>query len=250
MKPLTLSDSPPARLLLGASYPFRGAGIVLGNRRVLALSVLPFLAGLLIYALAVVALIFFADNVADLILAPGAWWRTVLRVLMIVTMWAVFLVALVFTYAIVVIAVAAPFFEFLSAAAERAWTGEVVEEATGWKEILVDLWRGLAEAVKFLSIEVVLPVFALIVPPVSTVICLGLSAILLGLEQMEGPMGRRRMKFRHKVAFARKNFWQMLGFGGVMLLALLIPFAGVAFLPMGVAGATAMFCDMTSDGDR
>jgi len=233
----------------GLTYPFRGVAMVLGHKRVFLLSLVPFFVGLLVYAAAFCLLVIYADNLADLILAPGAWWRTVLRVLMMIGMWGVFLILFVFTYSLLALTIAAPFYEFLSAAAERVHTGELVEEEAGWKAMAVDVGRGITEGIKFLVIEIVLLLFGLVVPPASTVTAFALSAVVIGLEHMEGPMGRRRMTFAQKRQFARAHFWTLLGFGSVMTLALMLPLVGFVFLPFGVAGGTMLFCDITSRKD-
>ena len=137
-------------------------------------------------------------------------------------------------------------FELLSAAAERAWTGHVREEATGLREMLVDIWRSVTEAVKFLFLEVIICLVGIACAPLSTVICFVLSAVLIGLELMEGPMGRRRWTFREKARFAKRHFWLLLGFGTVATFALLVPFVGAACMPAGVVGGTLMFCDIES----
>ena len=236
-----------AQFLWGAGFLLRGLRMLARSRRLVTLSLVPFLVSLGVYLVAAALLVAFGGKILDLVIEPGAWWRAILRVLMTITMSVVFLLAFVFTYSAFSFVIAAPFYDFLSAAAERVGTGEVVEAPAGWKEMLVDLWRSITEAVKFLLIEIVLWVFGLFCfPPISTVICFALSAAVIGLEHMGSPMGRRRMTFRDKIRFARRHFWPVVGLGTVGTLALLVPFVGVAFLPIGVIGGTVMFCELSS----
>ena len=240
-----------ARVLWGAGFPFRGLRVVAGSRRVFVLSLVPFLVSLAAYVLAAALLIAFGGRVLDLLIEPGAWWRAVLRVLMTIGLAVVFALVFVFTYSACSLVIAAPFYDFLSAAAERLVTGQVVEEATGWKEMLVDVWRSITEALKFLLVEIGLWTFGLFcMPPFSTAICFALSAVVIGLEHMEGPMGRQRMTFRDKLRYAGRHFWPLLGFGMVGTLALLVPVLGAAFLPVGVVGGTLMFSELAGPGTR
>ena len=234
-----------ARFAWGAGYPLRGLKVFARNRKVVLLSIGPFIVSLGVYVAAAALLIAFGGRITDLLIERGAWWRDLFRVMMMVGMALVYLVVFAFTYSILSLVIAAPFYEFLSAAAERVHTGEVAEEPTGWREILVDLWRGVTEALKFLLIEIGLLAFGLFcIPPFSSVVCFALSAVVIALEQMEGPMGRRRMTFRDKIRFARRHFWPVMGFGTVTTLALLVPVLGVAALPVGVVGGTLLFCDL------
>lgn len=244
MRAHLLVKSQAGQFIGGAVYPFRGLGLLVRNRKIVLLSLVPFIVSLLVYVALLALVVAFGGRLTDLVIEAGTWWRTIVRVVLRFATIAIFLIVFVFSYSILSLVIAAPFYEFLSAAAERRYTGEVREEPSGWREMLVDVWRGLTEAVKFLVIELGLCIFALACAPASTPVALCLSAVLIGLELMEGPMGRRRMTFRQKMRYARRHFWPLLGFGSVATVALLVPFLGVAFLPVGVVGGTMMFCDI------
>ena len=83
--------SPLAEFLRGAGYYLRGVGMV-RHGRVLLLILLPFAIALVLYAVAGVALLVYGGAVPDAILAPGAWWRTVLRALVWALLWLAFAV--------------------------------------------------------------------------------------------------------------------------------------------------------------
>ena len=118
------------------------------------------------------------------------------------------------------------------------------EAEAGLKEILIDIWRAVTDAVKFILMAAVIWAFAFLFPPVTTTVAFLLTAVLVGLEFMEGPMGRRRWTFRDKLAYARRHLWTLVGFGSLMSVAMLVPLVGVAFLPVGAIGGTMMFCDL------
>ncbi len=231
------------RFFLGATYPVRGIKMI-RRRRVLALTIAPFLISLALYVLVAALLVALGGKVPDLIVEAGSWWRSILRFLIWVAMTGLFVIVFVFTYSLTALAIAAPFYEFLSAAVERLHTGAVNEAEAGFKEMLIDIWRAVTEAVKFILMALVLCVFVFIFPPVTTAVAFLLTAVLVGLEFMEGPMGRRRRTFRDKLAYARRHLWTLVGFGSLMTVAMLMPLLGAAFLPLGVIGGTMMFCDL------
>ena len=145
--------------------------------------------------------------------------------------------------------VAAPLYELLSAAVEKQVTGRVQEEPFSVGAVLLDVWHAVVDTIKILLLEVVVLIFGLLLVPVTTVVALALSAVLLGLEFLDYPMGRRRMRFRVRLRFARTHCWELLGLGMPLLIGLAVPFAGVLCLPLGVIGGTMLFLDL-SQGER
>lgn len=232
-----------AGFLKGASYPFRGLKLIFSDRRILLLSVAPFLLTLLIYCVSLVVLIAFADDIAGLVMDPGAWWRNVIRWFLMIALVFATLTLFVFTYAFFSFMIAAPFLELISCAVERETTGEVKEEPFSIRILMADTWRAITSSARILVIEIVVLVFGLLLGPVTTVVAFMLSGILMALESLDPPMGRRRMVFKERVRYAARHFWLLLGFGLTVLVGLLVPFAGIIFLPMGVAGGTVLFCD-------
>jgi CysZ protein len=237
------------RFARGFAHLPRAVGLIVGSRRILLLSLVPFLICLAIYVGFLVAALSFAPDLADRVIAPGAWWRSALRLMFITGLIAVSLVILVFTYASACFVIAAPFYEFLSAAVERKVTGGIREEPFSVRSMLVDVWRALVGAVVILAIEVGVLAFGLLLGPVTAAAAVLVSAVLLSLEYLDYPMGRRRMPLKEKFRFARRHAWEFLGLGLPMLVGLAVPFVGVVFLPVGVVGGTLLFVDLTRGAD-
>ncbi len=235
------------RFLAGACYPFHGLKLIFSDKRILLLSIVPFIFTLVVYSVLFIISISLVDNIANLLIEPGTWWRSILRWAMMISLPVILLVLLVFTYAFVSFVIAAPFYEFLSAAVEKKLAGEVKEEPFSLRNLVVDIWRALIDSAILLIIELFVLAFGLVFGPVSMIMCFVISALLMALENLDHVMGRRRMKFAEKIRYAGRNFWTMLGFGLIVLSGLLIPFLGVLFLPMGVAGGTKLFCDIQSE---
>jgi uncharacterized protein involved in cysteine biosynthesis len=153
-----------------------------------------------------------------------------------------------FTYTLTCLVVAAPLYEWLSAAVEKRLTGGVQEEPFSLKNMLVDIWRALTATVKALLIEIGVLIFGFLLMPVTSVLAALASAVLLCLEYCDYPMGRRRMVFRDRLRFARRHFWEMLGLGLPMLFVMAIPFVGALFLPIGVVAGTILFVEIDRPG--
>ncbi len=162
---------------------------------------------------------------------------------LMVTLGLGFFLALVFTYTAACMAVAAPFYEALSAAVERKLAGRVEEEPFSLPGLLADVWRVVRLTALLLVLELVVVLFGLLVVPVTTVVAFGLSGVLLALELTDPPMERRRLRIRRRLSFARRHLWEMMGLGVVLLLLLGIPFVGAVFLPLGVVGGTILFVE-------
>jgi CysZ protein len=244
MCPIRSLSSPLRGFLRGLACPFRAFPLILRSRRMLLLGLLPFVLCLLIYVGFFVAVLLLTDDVVGLIVEPGAWWRTVLRVALLVALPVAFLVFSVFTYTAFCFVVAGPLYEWLSAGAERAVTGSVEEEPFSVRGMLVDLGRALMLAVAVLSIELFVLVLSILLVPVTTVLGVMASAVLLAVEYLDYPMGRRRMGLRQRVRFARRHVWELLGLGLPLLFCLMVPFVGALFLPVGVVGGTLLFVEL------
>jgi CysZ protein len=243
-----LDGLPPARFLRGLGYVFRGAGAIFSSRRLFLLALVPFVVCLAIYAGLFAGALYVDARLVDHLIDGGIWWRDALRWILMVGVAAGILVLGVFTFAAACFIVAGPLYEWLSVAVERRATGDVCEEPFSLGAMAVDLGRSIVQAVVVLAIEVAVLVAGLLFVPVTTVIAFLISAVLLSVEYLDYPMGRRRMPLRVRASFARSHVWELLGFGLPLLFGLMLPFVGVAFLPVGVAGGTLLFCRLAGGG--
>jgi len=235
------------RFLWGMACPFRAVPVILGNGRMILLSLLPFAVCLVIYAGVFVAVLALSDNAADAIVQPGTPLRNILHKALTITFPVLFLIVAVFTYTVACFVVAAPLYEWLSAGTERRLTGDVVEEPFSLLGMLGDVARGLGHGLVVLLLELFVLIFGLLAVPVTTVLAVLASAVLLALEFLDYPMERRRMSLQLKAAFVRRHAWELAGLGLPMLGALAVPVIGAACLPVGVVGATMLFLELTAD---
>lgn len=97
-----------------------------------------------------------------------------------------------------------------------------------------------------LPILALLALVTLLVPPAG-VVTVPLKFIVTGLlaayDLLDYPLSQRGLSVRERLAFMRRNFASILGFGVAMAALLLLPGVGLFLLPFGVAGATRMVLD-------
>jgi CysZ protein len=218
--------------------------MLLRSKRLLALAALPFLLCLLVYVAAVTGFLFVVDDITTWLIEPGAWWRTVVRWALMTGMTVGLLAISVLTYSAVSLVVAGPLYELLSSASEKQLTGGLEEEEFSLRTAAGDVAHAALFGIFLLVGGLLAFLFGLVIPPVTTILATGASAWLLALEHMDYAMGRRRMRLRQKLGWARRHSWEMLGLGLPVLLGMMIPFLGPFLLPFGVVGGTILFLEV------
>ncbi len=234
----------------------RGQRWVLGHGRWFGFGLLPALVTFVLYAAALAALAFWADDVAAWAtpFADG-WdetWRSILRGLFAVLLWLGALLLSVLTFTAVTLLVGDPFYEKLS---------EQVEESEGdcpegldrplWLELwaslcdsLYVLWRALLFAVPLFFLGFVPVIGQTVVPALGFCV----SGFFLTLELVSVAMQRRGIPVRERLAILRTRRALALGFGVPLVLAFLVPLVAVVLMPGAVAGAALLVRDLMDAG--
>lgn len=243
-------------LAVGLRYLGRGQRWVARERRWYGFGLLPALVSLVLYAAALTALAYTADDIVAWA-TPFAddWdstWRGTLRTLFAVLLWAGALLLSVLTFTAVTLLVGDPFYEKLS---------EQVEESEGGcpegpdRPLVADLWLSLCDSLYVLWRAVLLgiPLFFLGFVPVvgqTLVPALGfaVSGFFLTLELTSVAMQRRGIPVRERLQMLRTRKSLALGFGVPLVLAFLVPPMTVLLMPGAVAGAALLVRDL-ADGD-
>jgi CysZ protein len=234
----------PMRVRHGLHCALRAVPVLLGNRRLMLWSLLPFLLGVLLYAAGFWALFHWLSGLTDAVLEGGTWWRAVLRALLQIAFVGAAIVATVFTFTTACLTLAGPLYEWLSASTERIVTGRIVEYRFSLRRMLADIARLAVWMTGILAAEVCVLLLGLCLPVVGPVIVVPASAVLLSLQCMDYPMDRRRLGLRGKLAFARGHIWELVGMGLPILPVLAIPLIGVLALPFAVVAATILFAEL------
>jgi CysZ protein len=94
-----------------------------------------------------------------------------------------------------------------------------------------------------LPILAVLAIIGILVPPavlVTVPLKLMVSALLVAWDLLDYPLGRRGLGVSARLDWFLAHRGAVLGFGSLAALVLFVPCAGLALLPVGVAGATIL----------
>ena len=214
--------------------------------------ILPLLINTTLFILALSGLGATLDYAVDRYLADWPEWIQWL-------LWCVFglLAALIvfFTFALLANVVASPFNSLLAEAVERYLNGQLESAAFSWKNFAREALRSIrAELRKLLYFAVraiplviisIIPVINVVAPPLWIVF----GAWMLSLEYLDCPLGNHGRLFPAAVEVLRSKRRLALGFGGCMTVLTLIPLVNFLAMPVGVAGATRMYCEHFAGGD-
>lgn len=148
----------------------------------------------------------------------------------------------------------APFNEVISERVEQAELGDA-GEPFGLQVFLRDTGISVLHSLASLLAygAVMLPLLALnLLPAVGSVLSMVLSWAVTGAflarEMLDGVTSRRRMSLGAKVRLVRTHLALMEGFGVAMNLMLWVPLLNFLCLPIGVVGATLLYCDLEKAG--
>ncbi|MFD8966562.1 EI24 domain-containing protein [Streptomyces sp. NPDC059568] len=239
----------------GFGYLMKGQRWVAGHGRWFGFGLLPGLVTLVLYAGALVALFYGADDLtawatpfADDWSSP---WLGLFRGSLTVLLFALGLFLAVVTFTAVTLLVGQPFYESLSEAVDRAEGGEVPESGLPlWRELLISARDSLRILVRVTLYGVLL--FALGFIPVigQTVIpVLGfcVSGFFLTEELTAVALQRRGVELKERLTMLRGRRMLALGFGVPLTLAFLVPVVAVFLMPGAVAGATLMARELAAE---
>ncbi len=182
-----------------------------------------------------------------------AWLETVLWWI------GLLMAALVFCYLFTFLAnlIASPLNGMLSAQVEQLLTGDKPESHMTLAEEMVDGVAGELRRLRFYLGRAVLLAAAslvLLFIPLANIaipfLWFGFGAYMLAFEYLDQPMANRGMAFDAKLAYLRSRRWRHLGFGSVVTLITAIPLANLLVMPAAVAGATALYLDVTRPGSE
>lgn len=118
------------------------------------------------------------------------------------------------------------------------------ELACGFRALAGALAVGVPILVLLWVIELVAPPAAVIATPLKVLV----SSLLVAWGLFDYPLTLRGVGFRARLAFVRRNFACVLGFGLTFTLVFWVPCCGVALLPVGAAAATRLVVELERAG--
>ncbi len=212
---------------------------------------IPFLINTVLF----IALLSYAWGQIPLLREQFSAWLPEFLGFLTLLLWPLFLLSawlfIVFGFALFANIIAAPFNGPLSAAVTKHLTGTAPNSpSSGFisgffgaifdeiRKLIYSLSRLLLVAILFL-----IPLVNLIAP----FVMMYYSTWLLAQQYMDYPMGNAGLGFKAQRQQLKTKRGMMLGFGGMAAASTLVPFVNVLAVPIGVAGATALYCEEYAD---
>jgi CysZ protein len=249
-----VGDGPPPRswfgreFVIGASYLAKGMGMWVRAPRLMAVGILPALISFVLLAGAVVALAFYANDLAGLV-TPFAddwagWLRASVRAVATAAVFGLGLLLAVVLYTGVTLAIGEPFYEKISRGVEERLGGVPDEANVPWTRSLP---RSIVDSIRLVATSAVfgIAVFAFgLIPILGQVGGPVIGALgggwFLACELVGVPFERRGLRLRDRRRSLRQRRPMAVGFGVATFVCFLIPFGAIVMMPAAVAGATMM----------
>jgi CysZ protein len=243
---MSIPTGAAARLAAGASLPLRALSYLAARRELWSCALVPVLLTLAGLAVGVAAAVPLSGSVLELLWARPegalafAWW---------LARAAVYLVLVYVAAMALPAAVSAPFSDRLSARVEALELGTVGEG--GFRRAAAEAWAGTAHAIGrvawlVLGHALILP--ALLVPFAYPVLAFVWTARWTAVEYLGVPMARNVLRLADVRAALRAVRPLGAGFGGVLALLFMVPFANLLVLPVGTVAGTLLYCDLVRAG--
>ncbi len=172
-------------------------------------------------------------------------WLHWLSYLVVPVFALVSLVVIFYGFSLLANLIAAPFNGLLAEAVEAHLSGR--PPSGDWKQALRDLLPSLlSELRKLLYFALrALPLLLLLWVPVlnmaASVLWVLFSAWMMTVQYIDYPMANHRLFFSEQRARLRKRPLLAWSFGGLVMLATLVPLLNFVVMPAAVAGATALW---------
>lgn len=226
----------------GAGYLFRGLGLI-NQPGVKRHVIIPLIINIVIFA----GLIWLLASQFEVLvewLMPTlpdwlSWLEGILWFLFVITTG----IAVFFSFSILANLVGSPFNSFLSAAVEKHLTGSSpISEVSFMEETVKALSGEIKKLLLFAVIAIALLIVSLIpvINLASPVLWIIFSAWMLSIEYLDYPLGNQGKSFPEIRRTIQQKRFLTLGFGGMVMLATLIPVFNFLVMPVAVAGATAL----------
>jgi CysZ protein len=236
-------------LLAGLRYPLRALGIINRNRRLWKFVTIPILvnivAGAILYLGVLLPLLGALDaRIPDEGSALAAALLWALRVATALTLG----VGIGFVLVRFGVVLGAPWYGQLSEELEGMLTGRPSPaKPLSAREVVYDIWRALQfEGKKLLLVlSIWLPSLLLLLIPVAGSLLYAAAGFALGatvscLDFFDGPLERRRLGFRQKLALVRSLLPASASFGLVAFALVSIPLVNLLAIPLCVAAGNIL----------
>jgi CysZ protein len=157
-------------------------------------------------------------------------------------------VLLFFTFSLIANVLASPFNGLLAEAVERHLTHPEAAQHFSWKHLVAESGRALYAAIRklFYFGWRALPLLILSLMPGLNLLAVPLWILfggwMLAIEYLDCPLGNHGQLFPAAAQKLRGERGMALGFGLALTVLTMLPVVNFLAMPIGVAGATAMYC--------
>jgi CysZ protein len=246
-----VSNARAQGVLAGARHVLHGFKLVTAPG-VRGFVIMPLLINIAVVGIALLAIGSAVDFALEHYL--GNWPQWLQRIIwwLCVTLAAV---SVFFTFSILANIIASPFNGMLSEAVERHLNPALSDLEFSWQRLLDDIPRTLAAELRKLAYIALraLPLVVLTLIPglnlAAPALWLLFGAWMLSLEYIDFPLGNHRAVFPRVLEEMRARRRLTLGFGASMTILTMIPGLNFLAMPIGVAGATSLYCAHIAPGE-
>ncbi len=229
----------------GFIYLFRGLKLVLTDRRLFRLSIMPFMVNTVLFILFFLSFNTLAYYLYTWIftqLTQQWYWAILSGVVVGILLFVVSLLVVLFGFVAVGLIVASPFNDLLSSAVEEKLTGEIAESDQSFaQQALFIMTNETKKMMVFLLCQMAL-ILLNIIPGIGQITFLILNPLFISFvmayEFMGYTLDRRGFGFTEKKQYIFSQTGMSFGFGGIVGLSLLVPIAHFMLMPAAVAGGT------------
>jgi len=151
--------------------------------------------------------------------------------------------------------VASPFLQGLSRLVEKDWLGELSTPPFEWSQLLPQLPSLVGKVIKKLTkyMCISLPIMGLVLipvvgPPLAIALEFIVTGMFLAVDFMGFPLDRRGYGRKDRFRFVTGALPALLGLGLALAAMLLIPFAGLLVIPIGIQAGTLVFLGLEDQG--
>lgn len=249
----------------GASYPFRAINLFIHQPSLWKYTFIPILVNVIVGLVLYLSLFTFGWYEINLLVEflRNNWlnfierlpdWLQFLNLIIVVLTWILRLVLIVMLLLIIGwimvqfgILLGAPWYGILSEEVEKQRLGRAVNIDVG---VTRDLWRAILFELKKLVIIIAVQILLILISflgPISSIISTILTFVLAStticLDFFDGPLERRRYKFRRKLKNVLKSFPGSFGFAITCAFLISVPLLNFVSIPICVSGGTLFVCD-------
>lgn len=178
-------------------------------------------------------------------LLPG--WLQWLGILLWLLFGLLVIFLLIYTFTLLANIVAAPFNGFLSEKVEEVLLGRPLENSMTWVQLIKEAPRMIGRQLQYVAFFLVCALGVLLlffIPGLHLVVVIvwyALGAWLMGMQYIDYPMDNHRVDFKKMRILMGQKRGLYFTFGGLVLLASMIPILNLLVIPAAVAGATKLW---------